>query len=114
MTPTYAGPMTTLRSMLGLALHPERRRPATLPLQVDLRRVILVGLAAWSVAVVVYVVLGAVGWGETHRQLWVCAGGIALGLVGLLWERTNRRSYRAAAETVEVDDVVASAPPRAD
>ena len=54
------------------------------PIQVDLARVAGVGTAAWGVALVVVVVLAALGrisWTPT----WVCAVGALLGLAGVRW-----------------------------
>lgn len=58
------------------------------PVPVDLRRVILGGTAVWAVALVVTVVLGAVG-SLPWTVAWVCVAGIALGGVGLLWARRH-------------------------
>lgn len=59
------------------------------PVAVDLRRVVLVGMAAWLVALVPCVLLGSltdVGW----TPAWVCLAGIALGALGLDWTRRHR------------------------
>lgn len=58
------------------------------PLHVDLTKVVAWGTAAWGVALVVTVVLAAVG-----RTGWlpvaVCAVGMALGGVGAWWARRH-------------------------
>ncbi|MBC7290427.1 MAG: DUF2530 domain-containing protein [Actinotalea sp.] len=71
------------------------RRPRLLepsrlePVRLDLRKVFLVGIAAWVVALVVTGVLAATGQ-VSARIPWICAAGIALGGLALVWERRNR------------------------
>lgn len=96
--------------MFDLFLHPERRRPGPQPLQVDLRRTIVVGIALWLVALVVLAVLKITFDADVAGKLVVCATGMALGLLALLWEHTNRRRYRAVAETHDVVDLPGDAP----
>ena len=50
------------------------------PLQVDTVRVVLVGMAAWAVALVVLLVLGD---RVDRLWTWTCLAAIALALVGL-------------------------------
>ncbi len=59
------------------------------PLTVDLRRVIWVAIALWLVALLV---VGAMTLGgvATGRGVWICVTGLALGFVGLDWERRHR------------------------
>jgi hypothetical protein len=72
------------------------RRPRLLdpsrlePVHLDLRKVFLAGIALWAVALVVTGVLAATGQ-IGPRMPWICAAGIALGGLALLWERRNRR-----------------------
>jgi peptidoglycan/LPS O-acetylase OafA/YrhL len=80
-------------SLVDLLLHPERRRPSPPPLRVDLRRVILVGIAAWATALVVALAMLGAG-AQDAESVAVCGAGLALGGLGLLWERRNRRRYR--------------------
>ena len=99
--------------MFDLFLHPERRRPGPQPLQVDLRRTIVAGITLWCLGTVVLVVL-AVGFEvDVASKLAICATGLGLGLLALVWEHTNRRRYRAVAETRDVVDQPddAGAPP---
>lgn len=97
--------------MFDLFLHPERRRPGPQPLQVDLRRIILAGMALWALAALVLGVL-AVGFDrDVTSKLAVCATGLGLGLLALAWEHVNRRRYRAVAETHDVVDLPDDAPP---
>ncbi|WP_308121782.1 VanZ family protein [Actinotalea ferrariae] len=65
-------------------------RPSTLePVHLDLRRVFLVGIGAWGVALVVVGVLAASGRAAT-TDVVTCAAGLALGGLALLWERRHR------------------------
>ncbi len=69
---------------------PRMLRPSTLePVRLDLRRVILVGIGLWTVALVVTGALAVTDRTDAMPAL-VCAAGIALGGAGLLWERRNR------------------------
>jgi Protein of unknown function (DUF2530) len=88
-------------SSVTLLLHPERRRPDPAPLRVDLRAVILGGMALWAVALVVCAVLlmtGALG----PRAVATCAAGLVLGVAGLWWEKGHRAAYRAGTAEVPV------------
>lgn len=88
--------------MFDLFLHPERRRPGPQPLQVDLRRTIVAGIALWCAGAVVLVVVAAVTDVDVTSKLVICATGLGLGLLALVWEHANRRRYRAVAETRDV------------
>ena len=79
-------------SLVSLLLHPELRRPGPPPVRVDLRRVLLLGIAAWTVALVVALVLLATGNGDVE-VVATCGAGIVLGGAGLLWEKRHRREY---------------------
>lgn len=82
---------------------PPDRRPALLgpsrlaPLDIDLARVILAGIALWAVALLVSAGLTLAG--VLHgRAVPICAAGIALGLLALLWERRRRRRADSATQ----------------
>lgn len=90
--------------MIGLILHPERRRPSPQPRQVDLRKVIFAGLALWCLAALVLVIVGLATDLAVADNLKVCFTGFGLGLLALGWEHNNRRRYRAVAETIDVID----------
>lgn len=49
-----------------------------------MRKVVLVGLGLWTVALVVALVLVAMDV-KTWNAVWVCLAGIALGGIGLAW-----------------------------
>lgn len=86
-------------STVTLLLHPERRRPDPPPLRVDLKVVLLAGMALWAVALVVCAVLlmtGTLG----PRAVATCAAGLVLGLAGLWWEKGHRAVYRAGTSEV--------------
>ena len=96
--------------MLDLFLHPERRRPGPQPLQVDLRRTIVAGIALWGAAIAVLAVLAVAVDADVTSKLVICATGLGLGLLALVWEHTNRRRYRAVAETHDVVDLPEDTP----
>ena len=60
----------------------------TEPIQVDLARVAGVGTGLWAVALVVAVVLAAVGR-TTWTPVAVCVVGALLGLAGIWWSRRH-------------------------
>lgn len=75
---------------MRLTPDPATRRPDPEPLQTDLLRIVLVGVAIWAALFVV--ALLARTWLEHHDRtwmLWVPPCGIALGLIGLPWARRN-------------------------
>lgn len=76
-------------SLLRILTRPETRRPGPPPLTVDLRKVLLIGIACWVVASVVLGVLVALDL-KSWSVLGVCAAGLALGGLGLLWARGKR------------------------
>ena len=82
-------------SLLRLLTRPEERRPGPAPLEVDLRKIVLVGLVAWTVALVVSVIL-LVADVRTWTDVAVCAAGIALGGLGLVWVGRKRRRQTGA------------------
>ncbi|MEK8227721.1 DUF2530 domain-containing protein [Oerskovia sp. M15] len=79
--------------MISLLIHPERRRPNPPALRVDLRPVVFIGMGLWAVALVVSMVLLAVGR-ATYEAPATCGAGVLLGVAGLMWERRHRAEYR--------------------
>ena len=51
-----------------------------------MRRVFLVGIAIWAVALVVCLVLWRMEILGT-TPVWSCVAGLALGVIGLVWQR---------------------------
>ncbi len=82
--------MRSLPPVLEVFMRPDRRRPDPPPLEVDMRRVFLVGLAVWVVALGVFAALWVAGVVGT-TPLWTCVAGIVLGFAGLVWDRLGRR-----------------------
>lgn len=75
---------------------PSRRsrllRPSTLePVELDLRKVIVAGIVTWLLALGVLLALTAADGREIGRGVAICVSGVALGLLGLVWERRHRR-----------------------
>jgi hypothetical protein len=67
---------------------PQIDRSPSPPVEVDLARVVRVGMALWLVGLVVTLVLaigGTTGW----VPFAVCATGLALGVLALLWARRH-------------------------
>jgi hypothetical protein len=75
-------------AVLEVILRADRRRPDPPVVRVDLRRVILVGIGAWLVALAVTTVLWFAGT-VTTTPVWSCVAGTALGLLALAWERVR-------------------------
>jgi hypothetical protein len=78
-------------TVIEVILRADRRRPDPPPVRVDMRRVFLVGIGAWLLALVVTAVLWWMGAMST-TPVWSCVAGALLGLVGLAWERIRGRS----------------------
>ena len=81
-------------SVLEILLHPDRRRPDPAPVRVDLRHVILGGMGLWALASAVTGVMWAAG-AVAANVVWTCVAGVALGVLGLLWDRRHRRREAA-------------------
>jgi dolichyl-phosphate-mannose--protein O-mannosyl transferase len=72
----------------------QARRPDPEPLQVNEKRIILVGLCLWALAFVVLVVFFRDDLRRHHATwwLWACVVGIVLGLYGLRFVSRRNRS----------------------
>jgi hypothetical protein len=71
---------------MRLFLKDSERRPDPVPVKTDDRRPILVGLAAWVVALVVVLMFFAPITDSGNRWLlWTSVVGIVLGLAGLVY-----------------------------
>ncbi len=75
--------------VLEVLLRPDRRREDPPPVDVDMRKVILVGLGLWLGGLAVAVVLWRTGV-ITSSPGWSCVAGVGRGLAGLVWERGHR------------------------
>lgn len=82
----------TVPSVVSLLLHPDRRRPAPEPPPSHLRRVVLVGICAWTLALVIAVIALATGNDGALEIVATCAAGLALGGLGLLWTARHPES----------------------
>lgn len=76
--------------------NPDARKPSPKPVQVDLRRIFLLGTGLWTVALLILVALKLYGL-DTIKPISVCVSGIVIGLLMLVWEHFNRRDYRRLA-----------------
>ena len=81
-------------SLKDVVLHPDRRRAEPPAERVDLRPPIWLGIGAWTIALIVAVVLEATGTVTGGRFVATACAGLALGGVGLWWERRNRTRYQ--------------------
>ncbi|MBO3096352.1 DUF2530 domain-containing protein [Cellulomonas dongxiuzhuiae] len=73
-------------TVLSTLMHPQRTPPP--PIDVDLARVMGVGTAVWTAALLVTGVLWLTG-AIPGRWPCMCAAGAVLGLIGVLWARRN-------------------------
>jgi hypothetical protein len=77
---------------MRLWLKDSERRPDPAPVKTDDRRAMLVGTAAWVVALVVLLlVLRPISAHANARLLWTCFAGLALGLLGLVYTIRRHR-----------------------
>jgi uncharacterized membrane protein AbrB (regulator of aidB expression) len=77
-------------AVLEVILRADRRRPDPPVMRVDMRRVILTGIAAWLVALLVTAVLWRLG-SITSTPMWSCVAGAVLGVLALGWEHLRGR-----------------------
>ena len=74
-------------------INPEVRKPAPNPVRVDLRKTFLIGCVLWSVALIVSAILLACGL-DVLQLLIMCAAGLVIGVMMLVWEHFDRWDYR--------------------
>lgn len=60
------------------------------PLHVPTRRIIVLGLAVWAVALVLSLAVPALHEGDRSWWPWACVSGIALGLIGYAYVSRGR------------------------
>jgi hypothetical protein len=68
------------------------RRPDPLPLETDDVRVVAVGTALWALALLALLVLRVAGTEVRDWWLGMCAWGVGLGLLGVIYTRRRRRA----------------------
>nr|WP_308581826.1 DUF2530 domain-containing protein [uncultured Gardnerella sp.] len=78
---------------LAPIVNPDARKSTPKPLRVDLRKVFSIGTIAWLIATVVTVIIAFL-----HITTWfpalVCASGMIIGILLLIWEHFDRWDYR--------------------
>lgn len=74
-------------------IDPAVRKPAPKPVRVDLRKVFGIGTGLWAVALIVALILTSLGHG-TESLVILCASGVIIGLLLLIWEFFDRWDYR--------------------
>ncbi|KFI93811.1 hypothetical protein BISA_1633 [Bifidobacterium saguini DSM 23967] len=74
-------------------IDPAVRKPAPKPVRVDLRKVFGIGTGLWAVALIIALILVAIGRG-TESLVIICASGVIIGLLLLIWEFFDRWDYR--------------------
>ena len=77
-------------------IDPSVRRPAPKPVRVDLRTVFLIGTGLWALALVVCQILKALNFDAATMDTVevVCASGVVVGVLLLIWEHLDRWDYR--------------------
>lgn len=76
---------------------PAARRPSPKPVRVDLRRVFVIGTMLWIIATILCLFLQMFGL-ISCRITVVCAIGVVIGLMMLVWEHFDRWDYRRLGE----------------
>lgn len=74
-------------------IDPAVRKPAPKPVRVDLRKVFAIGTGLWIVALIVVLILLAVGYSVMPLVI-MCVAGVIIGLLLLVWEYFDRWDYR--------------------
>ena len=65
-------------------IDPAVRKPAPKPVRVDLRKVFAIGTGLWIVALIVVLILLAVGYSVMPLVI-MCVAGVIIGLLLLVW-----------------------------
>ncbi|MCU1438846.1 MAG: hypothetical protein JWP66_1933 [Naasia sp.] len=77
---------------MRLYLKDSERRPDPEPVRTDDRKAILTGLVLWVLALVAVLLATSLGGGRLDdTPVWACTGGIAVGLVLLVYAERRRR-----------------------
>lgn len=72
---------------------PSHRRPSPKPVQVDLRKVFIMGTVLWALALIVCSIMLACGK-PMLQNVQICASGTIVGICLLIWEFFDRWDYR--------------------
>lgn len=78
---------------LAPIIDPAVRKPAPKPVRVDLRKVFGIGTGLWAAALIVFLIMMALGKGSESLVV-LCASGVIIGLLLLIWEFFDRWDYR--------------------
>lgn len=76
-------------------IDPAVRKPAPKPVRVDLRKVFAIGTGLWIVALIVVLILLAVGYSVMPLVI-MCVAGVIIGLLLLVWEYFDRWTTAAS------------------
>jgi H+/Cl- antiporter ClcA len=74
------------------------RRPSPAPLEANDRLVTTVISAGWAIALIILLAVRAEIPASDHWWIWTCVTGLGLGLFGLLYVPSLKRSRARAAE----------------
>lgn len=74
-------------------IDPAARKPAPKPVRVDLRKAFGIGTGLWILALLICLLLRALGI-DTHDLVYVCEAGVVIGILLLVWEFFDRWDYR--------------------
>ena len=74
-------------------IDPAVRKPAPKPVRVDLRKAFGIGTGLWAVALVIALILLAFNH-STLPLVIMCAAGVIIGVLLLIWEHFDRLDYR--------------------
>lgn len=85
------------RMKIAPIIDPGVRKPSPKPVRVDLRKVFMFGTALWAIALIVCMVLQAIGFNVEKGQT-MCAAGTVIGVIMLVWEHFDRWDYRRLGE----------------
>lgn len=73
-------------------IDPAVRKPAPKPVRVDLRKAFGIGTGLWAVALVIAILLAFNH--STLPLVIMCAAGVIIGVLLLIWEHFDRWDYR--------------------
>ncbi|NMM97274.1 DUF2530 domain-containing protein [Bifidobacterium olomucense] len=74
-------------------IDPAVRKPAPKPVRVDLRKVFGIGTTLWAMALVAALIVTLFD-DRAESMVIMCASGVIIGLLMLVWEHFDRWDYR--------------------